>query len=67
MGREDSEELGDVRERMEEGRRGRGGEGGYEHLEFLPYLCIKNETMAPLHVTTLTVKGELPKYEITII
>ncbi len=28
MGREDSEELGDVRERMEEGRR-EGGGGGY--------------------------------------
>ncbi len=30
----------------------------------LPYLCTKNETMAPLHVATLTVQRELPKYEI---
>ncbi len=29
-----------------------------------PYLCIKNETMAPLHVATLTVQRELPKYEL---
>ncbi len=28
------------------------------------YLCAKNETMAPLHVATLTVQRELPKYEI---
>ncbi len=34
------------------------------HLGSLPYLCIRNETMAPLHVATLTVKRELPKYEI---
>ncbi len=31
----------------------------------LPFLCTKNEAMAPLHVATLTVKRELPKYEIT--
>ncbi len=30
----------------------------------IPYLCTKNETMAPLHVVTLTVQRELPKYEI---
>ncbi len=29
-------------------------------LGSLPYLCIKNETMAPLHVATLTVQRELP-------
>ncbi len=28
------------------------------------YLYTKNETMAPLHVATLTAKRELPKYEI---
>ena len=33
------------------------------HLGSLPYLCTKNETMAPLHVATLTVQRELPKYE----
>ncbi len=37
----------------------------YEHLESLPYLCSKNETMAPLHVATLTVQRELPKYEMS--
>ncbi len=26
----------------------------------LPYLSTKNETMAPLHVATLTVQRELP-------
>ncbi len=30
----------------------------------LPYLSTKNETMAPLHVATLTTQRELPKYEI---
>ncbi len=30
----------------------------------VPYLCTKNEAMAPLHVATLTVQRELPKYEI---
>ncbi len=30
------------------------------HLGSLPSLSTKNETMAPLHVATLT---ELPKYE----
>ncbi len=34
------------------------------HIESLLYLCTKNETMAPLHVATLTVQRELPKYEI---
>ncbi len=33
-------------------------------LGSLPYLCTKNETVAPLHVATLTVQRELPKYEI---
>ena len=33
-------------------------------LGSLPYLCTKNETMAPLHVATLTAQRELPKYEI---
>ncbi len=28
------------------------------------YLCTKNETLAQLYVATLTVKRELPKYEI---
>ncbi len=32
----------------------------------LPYLCTKNEAMAPLHVATLTVQRELPKYEIIL-
>ncbi len=36
----------------------------YVRIEALPYLCTKNETMAPLHVATLTVQRELPKYEI---
>ncbi len=31
-----------------------------EHLGFLP---TKNETMAPLHVATLTVQRAVPKYE----
>ncbi len=35
----------------------------YEYLGSLPYLCTKNETMAPLHVA-ITVQRELPKYEI---
>ncbi len=26
----------------------------------IPYLCTESETMAPLHVATLTVKRELP-------
>ncbi len=34
------------------------------HLGSLPYLYTKNETMDPLHVAILTVKRELPKYEI---
>ncbi len=34
------------------------------HLGSLPYLCTKNETMAPLHVDTLTIQRELPKYEL---
>ncbi len=33
-------------------------------LGSLPYLCTKNKTMAPLHVATLAVQRELPKYEI---
>ena len=31
------------------------------HLGSLPYLCTKNETMAPPHVVTLTVQREQPK------
>ncbi len=27
------------------------------------YLCTKDESIAPLHVATLTVQRELPKYE----
>ncbi len=29
------------------------------HLGSLPHLCTKNETIAPLHVATLTVQREL--------
>ncbi len=29
-------------------------------------LCTKDETMVPLHMATLTVKRELPKYEIIL-
>ncbi len=36
----------------------------YLALGSLPYLFTKNETNAPLHVATLTVQRELPKYEI---
>ena len=36
----------------------------YEYLGPLPHLCTKNETMAPLHVATQTVKRDSPKYEI---
>ncbi len=36
-----------------------------EYLGSLPYLCTKNEVMAPLYVATLTVKRELPKHETT--
>ncbi len=32
------------------------------HLGSLPYLCTKNETMASLHVATLTVQRELPEH-----
>ncbi len=31
------------------------------HLGSLPYLCIENETMAPLHVATITVQREVKK------
>ncbi len=34
------------------------------NLDLVRVLCTKNETMASLHVATLTVKRELPKYEI---
>ncbi len=37
-----------------------------QYLGSLPYLCTKNETMAPLHVVTLTVQRELHKYEFSI-
>ncbi len=31
-----------------------------QYLGSLPYLCTKNETVAPLYVATLTVWRELP-------
>ncbi len=30
------------------------------HIGSLPYLCTRNETMAHLHVATLTIQRELP-------
>ncbi len=35
-------------------------------MQCAPYLCTQNETMATLHVATLTVRRELPKYEIIL-
>ncbi len=37
---------------------------GEDIVAVITYLCTKNEAMAPLHVATLTVQRELPKYEI---
>ncbi len=34
-----------------------------KHLGSLPYFCTKNETMAPLHMATLTVQRELPRHK----
>ncbi len=30
-----------------------------KYVDGLPHLCTENETMAPLHVATVAVKGEL--------